>query len=82
MSQISSPRHQMNTSTGEIKGPETLEERKMALYYVLKQQGKKLQMLPDSSSNASACSAVVTRIKSLDLHDRCPEDVSMNKIHC
>lgn len=43
----------MNTSTGEIKGPETLEEWKMALYYILKQQGKKIQMLSDSSSKIS-----------------------------
>lgn len=71
----------MNTSADEIKGPETLKEWKMALYCILKQQGKKLQMLSNSSSNAPACSGVVTRIKSLDLDDRCPEDVSMNKMH-
>lgn len=53
MSQIRSPRHQMNTSTGEIKGPETLEEWKMALYYILKQQGEKIQMLSDSSSKTN-----------------------------
>lgn len=54
---------QRNTSTGAIHRPETVEARNTAPYRVCKWQEARLQMLCDSLSKASACSAEVTRKK-------------------